>query len=158
MQKDENVFIKIQIDKDKSSGNFLLNINLNKESPNVTFDKDNLNWWPTEEEIDFLIETYKMVSGHKKLCRIIDKSKKDESSNEHTNLSNTRDSLDEDKFDDTKDEEDDSEKKIFVQADHNKIDEILAKKKGDFNDAFIVEADEKAIIEKVLKQKKKKSM
>ena len=48
-----------------------------------------------------------------------------------------------------------SQEKIFVQANEETINEALTRKKGEPTEEFMVEADEKTIIDKVLKQKLK---
>ena len=46
--------------------------------------------------------------------------------------------------------------KVFIQADERKIDEILKRKKQMARDQNAQDTDEKAYIDKIMKQKKKR--
>ena len=52
-------------------------------------------------------------------------------------------------------EQEEPKEKIFVQAKEETIDEALTRNKGESAEEFMIEADEKTIIDKVLKQKLK---
>ncbi len=65
MDKNENVFIKLQIEKNHSSGDLILVLNFDKNAPNFSMDKDMMRWYPTFEELDLVMETYEIASKRK---------------------------------------------------------------------------------------------
>ena len=173
MVKNDNIFVKIQIEKDRHSGNLLLNIHFNKDAPNFSTDNNDISWSPTFEEINFIEETFEMISNcksHNTLHR--DKIKNYESSlpleketegPPEVETETKTETFEHEKTDDaenipptTKPEYKDDASKIFVQANEETIDEVLKRRTGDVDDGLIVEADEKTILDKVLKQKKRK--
>jgi len=62
MDRDDNVFIKLQIEKSRHAGGLMLTINFDKNAPNFSIDKDRIRWAPTFEELDFVIETFEIIS------------------------------------------------------------------------------------------------
>ena len=167
MAKNENIFVKLQIEKDQNSGDLTLNIQFDKSAPNFINDKNEIRWSPTLAEIDFIEETFEMISHRKSHSsnrqyttnppppvetekppklesekQQFEPLPKEEESKSSSPSSNTEDK--------------DNQQKIFVQANEETIDEVLKRKVGDFDDGLIVEADEKTIIDRVLKQKKRK--
>ena len=62
MKKNENIHVKLQIEKDRNSGKLTLNVHFDKDTPNFYTDKNVLSWCPTIEEIDFVNEAYKTIS------------------------------------------------------------------------------------------------
>ena len=66
MEYNDEVYIKIQIEKRKNSGNLTMNIHFNKEAPNFLMNSNEVNWYPTSNEIDFVNEAFEMISNHKK--------------------------------------------------------------------------------------------
>ena len=173
MGKNDNIFVKLQIEKDNQSGDMMLGIYFDKNAPNFSTEKDILNWSPTLEEIDFIVETFEMISKSKSKFNRHDYTIKNKETPPH-NLKKTEESppvkttskmeefepLNADNnagentpAPDTAPEE--SQEKIFVQANEETINEALSRKKGEPSEEFMVEADEKTIIDKVLKQKLK---
>lgn len=65
MNKNNNIFVKIQIEKDKNSGDLALSVRFDKDTPNFFKDKDAVSWCPTLEEINFVNEAFEMVSNRK---------------------------------------------------------------------------------------------
>ena len=65
MDEKENVFIKLQIEKDYSSGDLMLVLNFDKNAPNFSIDADTIRWAPTFEEMDLVMETYEITSKKK---------------------------------------------------------------------------------------------
>ena len=65
MNTTDSVFIKIQIEKSKHSGDLLLNINFDKDAPNFLINNDTICWSPTLEELDFVFETFEVISKNK---------------------------------------------------------------------------------------------
>ena len=168
MAKNENIFVKLQIEKDQNSGDLTLNIQFDKNAPNFINDKNEIRWSPTLAEIDFIEETFEMISHRKSQS-----SNRQYTANPPTpppveSEKPPKLESEEQQFESLPKEEEskssspssnaegkDSQHKIFVQANEETIDEVLKRKIGDFDDGLIVEADEKTIIDRVLKQKKK---
>jgi len=65
MKKNDNIFVKLQIEKDESSGDLILNIRFDKDTPNFFTDKDVISWCPTIEEINFVNEAFELISKNK---------------------------------------------------------------------------------------------
>ena len=65
MDRDDNVFIKLQIEKSQHAGGLMLTINFDKNAPNFSMDEDMIRWGPTFEELDFIIETFEIISKRK---------------------------------------------------------------------------------------------
>ncbi len=58
----ENVFVKLQIEKSPQSGGLILTISFDRNAPNFSIDKDIISWSPTFDELDFVIETFEIIS------------------------------------------------------------------------------------------------
>ena len=61
MKKDESLFIKLGLEKDKSSGEITLNIQFDNNAPNFTKDKDTTTWRPTVEEWSYANEAFDIL-------------------------------------------------------------------------------------------------
>jgi len=173
MSKNNNIFVKLQIERDQNSGNLLLNVHFDKSAPNFWTDKDDISWSPTLEEIDFIEETFGLIPKHKGHIQNRPKQSKTQKTaspsekSEEKSIPETTEAKTED-LETPKQENEaeesppsdeqpkDNESKVFVQANEETIDEVLKRRSGDLDDALIVEADEKTIIDRVLRQKKKK--
>lgn len=180
MEKTKNIHVKLQIEKDSSSGGLTININFDKNAPNFVDDKHAICWTPTLEEMDFIYETFEMISHKyqnqkKTTAHSVTPPKKSEDENKEWNSEDSSkdkqtpsdSSQSEDVSDENTDPESQQKKddkiddKLFVQADEETIDAIASRGKHEEDttvgeDGFIVEADEKTIIDKVLRQKSKK--
>lgn len=64
MSKNENIHIKIELCKDKNSGNLTLMTYFDPNAPNFSKDKDGFFWVPTVEEKDFLNEVFELIPEH----------------------------------------------------------------------------------------------
>ena len=67
MTKNQNTYVKLQIEKDQNSGGLALNVRFDKNAPNFNVEKDTISWSPTLEEIDFVNEAFDMIGrsmGH----------------------------------------------------------------------------------------------
>lgn len=175
MNKNDNIFVNLQIEKDKHSGELIFNVQFDKSSPNFSVDKDIIKWLPTFEEIDFIVEAFELISKNKGKViktkhKINDhKSSPSEDDNPETpsnDLPETEvtsfNSLDVGNEDEKSSLTDDSEKekdekKIFKQADDKTIDEMLKRKKTDSDEGLITDTDEKTIVDRVLLRQKKKT-
>ncbi|UCD14235.1 MAG: hypothetical protein JSW60_02145 [Thermoplasmatales archaeon] len=65
MGKNDNIFVKLQIEKDRNSRKLVLNVHFDADTPNFFTDKNVLIWYPTIEEIGFVNEAFEMISHHK---------------------------------------------------------------------------------------------
>ena len=61
MDKNENIFIKLEISRDPHSGNLSLLTRFNPEAPNFKEEDDGFIWSPTPEERAFLNEAFDMI-------------------------------------------------------------------------------------------------
>jgi len=167
MEKNNEINIRIQIDKDYNSGDFRINIFFNKDAPNLKVDKEYINWCPTDQEIEFLLETYDMIEKRKNSLSAKQYTEQPTMEQHSKNLVGDSTQKENAEFESIGTTEDDevtipnndnkkNEEKIFIQADHETIDKILEKKKDDQEDSYTAEADDQSIIDKVLKQNIKK--
>jgi hypothetical protein len=174
MDKNANIYVKLQIEKSQKSGNLLLNIHFDKDAPNFSEDKHSISWTPTLDEISFIEETFQMISNYKGHINPYSNEIRHETNpplEKEEKSSPPVDSTDEPQEfipesnqeqpteieeQEPEENQEEQDKKIFVQANEETIDELIKKRSEDFDDGLIVEADEKTIIDRVLKQKKKK--
>jgi len=169
----DNVFIKLQIEKDKQSGGLMLTINFDKNAPNFLSDTHEISWSPTCEELDFIIEMFGIISKRKNLEDKQIEEIRDDAYHPPSD-DNTEESFSESSekkietfeplnggFDVKKNstgsfsEKKDDEKEIFVQVDDKKIDEVLKKKGIDVEEALILDKEEKGIIDRMVKKRGK---
>lgn len=174
MDKNENVFIKLQIEKDHSSRDLMLILNFDKNAPNFLMDKDTIRWSPTSEELDLVMETYEITSKKKNRVERYDEEVRNtipyHHSDDKTEVSSsdepserkiaTFEPLDgdigfkESPSESVLDKKDDEEK-IFVQVDEKTIDAALKRKSVGVGEALILDEDDKSIIDKMLKKRGK---
>jgi hypothetical protein len=65
MKKQENIYVSLQLDKDTSSGEIVINIQFDRNAPNFFTNKNTISWCPTSEELDFINEAFGMLSKRK---------------------------------------------------------------------------------------------
>ncbi len=214
MVKENNVYIKIEVCKDKVSGKLFLQAHFDSKAPNFIKEKDYYAWVPTREEKTLLNEAFEfmpMLSSptHPEMTSPKIETKKEEKSfskffskeekkaepeieikekepeipqlekEEGSDVFEITDKDDSDEFEKVSsdsgstfekikapkeekpimEEEKSTEYRdddgIIVEADSDAIEKALEKHMGRNDDKSIVEADEKTIIDRVLKQKKK---
>ncbi len=177
-KNNKNISINLQISKNIHDGKLSLNVVFDKNAENFCMENDVVSWSPTFEEIDFIVEAFSVLSNKKN-------AELTESAPVELDVSEPKVSETDSTFEDEKqnipkevafepeftdDEEKDSStslkeakvppkmgNQIFVPASSQAIDDALKRKKEEeIDDDFIVEASEKAILDKVLKHKKKK--
>jgi len=61
MVKDDKINLKLEVLKDKNSGQLLLMAHFNQNAPNVFKENENMLWMPTVEEKDFINEAFKLI-------------------------------------------------------------------------------------------------
>lgn len=170
MEKNDNIYVKLQIEKDSHSGGLALGIYFDKNAPNFTIEKNGMNWCPTEEELEFILETYDLVSS---------KGGKNFNHNFKTKHHPTSSYEDDDKYEHQENKEelnnlevehitssstdhkenifpDKGEERIFVQANDELIDEALKRQKAEQDSQLTTQSDDKIIIDRVLRDRIKK--
>ena len=65
MIKNEKIHIRLEINKDPTTGELTLVTRFDPEAPNFTKDENGFNWFPTPEERAFLNEAFDMVLKRK---------------------------------------------------------------------------------------------
>ena len=184
MDRDDNVFIKLQIEKSRHAEGLMLAINFDKNAPNFSVDNNMISWTPTFEELDFVIETFGIISKRKNredthLKEIRDDAshfpsdnKPEESFSESSEKKIASFEPLKSEFDvnrnspDSYSEKKDNEKEIFVQVDDKTIDEalkkkgvdveqVLKKKSIDVEEALILDKEYKGIIDRMVKKRRK---
>jgi len=61
MNKDQNIHIKLEINKDPNTGKLSLMTKFDPKAPNFEKEDDGFSWSPTKEERAFLNEAFDMV-------------------------------------------------------------------------------------------------
>jgi hypothetical protein len=106
MKKPENIYVSLQLSKDVSSRELVLQIQFDQNAPNFFTNKGTISWCPTIEELDFVSEAFGMLSKRK-----------------HQGYHQTEES-----------EEDSSSHELIREANEKEIlDRVLEKKKPSYN-------------------------
>jgi hypothetical protein len=171
MKKNENIFISLQIQKDSNSKGLLLSVQFDKNAPNILLDNEAINWCPTRDEIDFIAEAFELMGSNNIQRKVVEEPRdinvpSEEDTTDYSHRSSeiriaplpndmTLEEPEELGSSRLKKKEED-EDSIFIQADEKKIDEILKRKKPVVKDEYATDSGEKTIIDRMLKQKKKK--
>jgi hypothetical protein len=170
MKKNENIFISLQIQKDLESKGLLLSVQFDKNAPNILLEHESINWCPTPDEIDFIVEAFELIGDNKVQRTVIEKPQDapsppeaDTSDYSHRSsqiriapLPNDMVLEEAEELGSSRIKRKEDEDSIFIQADEKKIDEILKRKKPVVKDEYATDSGEKTIIDRMLKQKKKK--
>lgn len=173
MVKNDNIYVKLQIEKDNQSGGLTLGIYFDKNAPNFSIEKNGMNWTPTLEELEFIFETFDLVSSKKEKTHYSSNKSKNSNSN-----SNFNDPLSEQSGDEKQpnqlevepitsspveqegqsfpDQVDEDGERIFVQADDKLIDEAIKRKQVEQVEKFSTDSNDKFKIDKVLRDRIKK--
>jgi hypothetical protein len=86
--KKEDIYCKIELIKDKTTGKMMLTTHLNPQAPNVITDEHTVSWTPTFEEQHFLIDAISLIKEqqHQPLVTFTKKDKQQSlGKNERTN-------------------------------------------------------------------------
>ena len=160
MKKNENIFISLELQKDLESKGLLLSVLFDKNAPNFFEESDMLSWCPTSDELSFIKEAFDLIGEN---TGFVKQSNKTEEVEESPSMMETAEyshrsseiriaplpnnmTLEvEEGVGSSHQRDGEEEEKIFIQADEKKIDEILKRK-----------SDDKELIDKIMKQKKKK--
>jgi hypothetical protein len=61
MNKNENIYIKLEISRDPMTGHLNLMTRFDTNAPNFVKDENGFSWLPTQEEREFLNEAFEIV-------------------------------------------------------------------------------------------------
>jgi hypothetical protein len=181
MKRNENIYIALEILKDTEAKELALSVQFDRNAPNFLEKNGLISWCPTCDELDFITEAFALMGGnHLRFPKKEQESEEEEeggleqeeepsSQVEQSNYSHrsseiriaplpnnlTLDETSEQRPLNRKDRDD--EEKVFIQADEKKIDEILERKKQMAREHYAQDTEDKAIVERMMKQKKKKT-
>jgi hypothetical protein len=65
MGKNNNIFVKLLVEKDTISKNLALNVHFDSDTPNFYIEKNAIFWFPTTDELDLVNEAFEMLSKYK---------------------------------------------------------------------------------------------
>jgi hypothetical protein len=65
MKKQENIYVALQLDKDVTSGELVINIQFDRNAPNFFTNKNTISWCPTNEELEFINEAFGVITKGK---------------------------------------------------------------------------------------------
>ncbi len=171
MKRNENIFISLEIQKDLESKGLALSIQFDRNAPNFHQENETISWCPTRDELDFIAEAFTVIGGNN-----ISLPKKEEIQ-EETEIPSELDRADyshrsseiriaplpnnmgieeTEVLDAGQSREKEMDEGVFIQADEKKIDEILKRKKQMTKERDVQDTDEKAFIDRMMKQKKKR--
>jgi len=172
MVKNDNIYVKLQIEKDNQSGGLTLGIYFDKNAPNFTIEKSGMNWSPTLEELEFIFETFDLVSSKKDKNFFHNPKTKHNTHNSNSEndsfelpgnelekdmevepITSTPMGNNDQNFLDNVDKE---EERIFVQADEKLIDEALKRKQAEQDEQFSTNSNDKSKLDRVLRDRIKK--
>ncbi|DAC72985.1 MAG TPA: hypothetical protein DSN98_02345 [Thermoplasmata archaeon] len=171
MKKNENIFISLQIQKDAESKTLMLSVQFDKNAPNLLLEDETISWSPTDDEINFIAEAFELIGGNKAPLKEKNRpqdidtppSQTEEVDYSHRSSEIRIAPLPNDMGIEVSEDlgpsnlkKKEYEEKIFIQADEKKIDEILKRKKHLVKEDYITDSNEKTIIDRMMKQKKKK--
>jgi hypothetical protein len=170
MKKNENIFISLEIQKDKDSKRLYLNVQFDKTAPNFSMENESITWWPTDDELDFISDAFHLIGENDSKRKTTDEPN---TPNRSPSINTSEPPVysseiriaplpDDNDIGMTTDagmvhgKKNSPEEKIFIQADDKKIDEVLKRKKPGMEEEYVIESGEKTLIDRMLKQKKKK--
>ena len=93
--KKEDIYCKIELVKDKTTGKMMLTTHLNPQAPNVITDEHTVSWTPTFEEQHFLIDAISLIKEqqHQPLVTFTKKEKLQSFKKESKDTTETIDSI-----------------------------------------------------------------
>ena len=162
MTKQGNIYVKIQLEKDDRSGELVIKTQFDPNAPNFIYDKNEISWYPTSEEIEFINDALQLMAKHGiKDMHSVKKERPLSSPEEETGEAietETTDLASEAEGHETQHPAEPPKMKadaagIIVASDPKAVEEIIKKKQS--GEGVIVEVDEETIVDRVLKQKKR---
>lgn len=175
MKKNENIFISLEIQKDMDSKGLVLSIQFDRNASNFHQDNEIISWCPTGDELDFITEAFQTLGGNtiqmpEKIQEKEEIPKEEDTplEVERTDYSHRSSEIriaplpnnmgfeETEELAETQSRENELDEKVFIQADEKKIDEILKRKKQMTREQDVQDTDDKALIDRLMKQKKKR--
>ena len=65
MAVDEHIYIKLEIEKDPTTGQLMILTRFDDQAPNFSQDDKGITWCPTAAEKDFINEAFEMIAKKK---------------------------------------------------------------------------------------------
>jgi hypothetical protein len=65
MSNENKIYVKLQLEKNTSSGTIMITAHFDPDAPNYSADKNGYSWYPTAAEIDFLNEAFELIPKYK---------------------------------------------------------------------------------------------
>ncbi len=62
MGNKDNLFIKLQLEKDQYTGRLFLRVYFDRNAPNITIQNELISWNPTQAELSFIQETFELIT------------------------------------------------------------------------------------------------
>lgn len=87
MSADDEIFIKLEISRDKTSGELAIIIRLKKSAPNLFVENNNIEWFPTIMEKNLINDTFDLFSNKKTTNSSTLNNIKSESDSENEDIS-----------------------------------------------------------------------
>jgi hypothetical protein len=171
MKRNENIYISLEIQKDLDAKGLLLSIQFDRNAPNFHQENEVISWCPTSDELDFIKEAFNLLGGNTMplpVKEVVEQevevpSEMDQSNYSHRSseiriapLPNNMRLEEAEEPETTYSREKDLDEKVFIQADERKIDEILKRKKQMSRNQNTAQNEDKVLIDKMMKQKKKR--
>jgi hypothetical protein len=168
MKKNEHIFISLQLQKDIESNDLQLSVQFDKDAPNFSSDDTCLSWRPTTDEMEFIFEAFELFTNDTYQRKIKEQPSEEpveknpiqpthRSSEIRIGLPPSESVLEVTQHGESiPSEKKGTEDKLFVQADEKTIDEVIKRKKTGADEEYVIESGEKTLIDRMLKQKKKK--
>jgi len=176
MKKNENIFISLEIQKDLESKGLSLSVQFDRNAPNFLENNQTISWCPTGDELDFITEAFAVIGGNKNYPmaekkeeeEVPQEEKEEPSQLETRNFSHRSSEIriaplpnniimeDLEETGRGRSQEKEYEEKVFIQADEKKIDEILKRKRQMAKEQYTEESNEKELVDRMMKQKKKR--
>ncbi|MBU0497346.1 MAG: hypothetical protein KKC68_00600 [Candidatus Thermoplasmatota archaeon] len=62
MGNKDNLFIKLQLEKDQHTGRLFLQVFFDRNAPNIAIQNELISWNPTQAELSFIQETFELIT------------------------------------------------------------------------------------------------
>lgn len=176
MKRNENIYISLEIQKDLDTKGLMLSVQFDRNAPNFHQENELINWCPTSDELDFISEAFQTLGGNSIHLPVkvkeepLEPAEKEEPplEVERTDYSHRSSEIriaplpnnmgleEVEEFTEPQSRDKEPDEKVFIQADERKIDEILKRKKQMTREQNTPENEEKALVDRMMKQKKKR--
>ncbi|HIH00278.1 MAG TPA: hypothetical protein HA258_06805 [Thermoplasmata archaeon] len=171
MKRNENIFISLEIQKDLDTKGLLLTVQFDRNAPNFHQENELINWCPTCDELDFITEAFQTIGGSTSHVPVKEETPQEEEPPlevERTDYSHRSSEIriaplpnnmgleEAEEVTEPQSRDREPDEKVFIQADEKKIDEILKRKKQMTREQNAQENEDKALIDRMIKQKKKR--